>query len=368
MMNADALDDIARQVATTPMSRRAAVKAVVTAMVAGPFLGTPRRPPSGGRLTLVGSALADASPECDWGGAGVDCAAVLAAVAACTVTCAKTITGCAGCLSTTVRNQAEKCVKKLNCHCATGEFCSSGWGAWGTCCQPPEYCNNPYGCQRPCGPCEKPGDYTGLCIDQCTNSKPTCCGATCTDTDTDPANCGECGYACYRGEICESGACACPAGLVLCNNQCVNTQTDPNNCGSCGNICPDAASLPQLHVTIPKPASRLMRSASSRSAFENVAHSQASGAQDFNCCGTQDGLPCSAPNGTCTCCFTTDLCCNPAGTDFTGPFCCPPGSECCVITTGFGLNECCTPPAKCVPGVGCRLPAHTGMCCAGVCC
>jgi hypothetical protein len=70
------------------------------------------------------------------------------------------------------------------------------------------------------------------------------CGATCVATQTDPNNCGFCAIACSPGSVCVAGNCACPTipaadgGIVLpgpttCNGQCTNTATDPNNCGGC---------------------------------------------------------------------------------------------------------------------------------------
>ena len=34
-----------------------------------------------------------------------------------------------------------------------------------------------------------------------------------------------------------SGTCQCPSGQTKCNGNCTNTQTDPNNCGTCGTAC-----------------------------------------------------------------------------------------------------------------------------------
>ena len=54
---------------------------------------------------------------------------------------------------------------------------------------------------------------------------------------TNASNCGDCDIICLNGKTCQTGQCACPAGLTECMGQCVNSQTDPNNCGGCGVMC-----------------------------------------------------------------------------------------------------------------------------------
>jgi nitrous oxidase accessory protein NosD len=68
----------------------------------------------------------------------------------------------------------------------------------------------------------------------------TRCFGSCTDTNTDPRNCGFCGVDCDEDEVCTSGQCVesgCDGGLTRCGNACVNTNNDPQNCGGCGNVC-----------------------------------------------------------------------------------------------------------------------------------
>jgi hypothetical protein len=64
----------------------------------------------------------------------------------------------------------------------------------------------------------------------------TVCGATCTDTDSDSANCGACGNACAKGQSCDNGKCS-PCKGTVCGDSCVNLESDASNCGACGKAC-----------------------------------------------------------------------------------------------------------------------------------
>ena len=86
-----------------------------------------------------------------------------------------------------------------------------------------------------------------------------CCGnGACADLLTDPQNCGLCGAACPAGQTCDVGACSgspmCGPGSIgrgcgldagseteFCcpGSGCTDIQTDPNNCGFCGFACQD---------------------------------------------------------------------------------------------------------------------------------
>jgi hypothetical protein len=110
------------------------------------------------------------------------------------------------------------------------------------------------GCKPHCGPCRSSLDSPTGCqmycqtaecdvntVDcrGCTNpcSGGTFCSGVCTNTKTDPSNCGHCGTVCPAGSICQNGSCTCPAPNMWCGNACIDPQTDPHNCGSCGNVC-----------------------------------------------------------------------------------------------------------------------------------
>jgi hypothetical protein len=76
----------------------------------------------------------------------------------------------------------------------------------------------------------------GVC--GCPAGTATCGGTTCINLmGSDANNCGACGHSCLGG-ACSQGTCACPASAPdLCGSACVNLQTDPLNCGSCGFNC-----------------------------------------------------------------------------------------------------------------------------------
>jgi hypothetical protein len=89
----------------------------------------------------------------------------------------------------------------------------------------------------PCNPCPPP---PGPC-------QGTMCGDTCTNLDTDTANCGACGHSCYdlapkpRGgtPVCMGGTCVrqCGPGFVWCGTRCASLANDSDDCGACGRAC-----------------------------------------------------------------------------------------------------------------------------------
>ncbi len=177
-------------------------------------------------------------------------------------------------------------------NCGTqSRTCPAGvWSAWSDCTEtPPDACGP--GATKAC-------DINGseTCGTDCKWSACTCnpgdtlCGTACVNEQSDPQNCGSCGFACPSGGQCVGGTCACPLGrhacggdgggggacdsnlsLITCGSACnspcpvpangtaacdgvtcgincnmgfsacggvcVNEQTDNANCGSCGNVC-----------------------------------------------------------------------------------------------------------------------------------
>ncbi len=132
--------------------------------------------------------------------------------------------------------------------CAGGESCC-GEGCTDTNSDP----NNCGMCGNPCGP--ESQCFMGQCQPvsmDCNGQLPctgdqTCCPAGCTNLDTDPANCSQCGFGCPIGDTCVAGNCTPPAscnGGPVCTGKeqccaagCTDVDTDPKNCGGCNAPC-----------------------------------------------------------------------------------------------------------------------------------
>ncbi len=65
------------------------------------------------------------------------------------------------------------------------------------------------------------------------------------DLQSDPDNCGECGWSCRPEQVCDLGQCdsECGPGRTNCGRACLDTSSDLENCGDCGARCdlPNAA-------------------------------------------------------------------------------------------------------------------------------
>ncbi|KAF8852757.1 hypothetical protein BDZ45DRAFT_553830, partial [Acephala macrosclerotiorum] len=138
-----------------------------------------------------------------------------------------------------------------------GHACPSNQCASGQCC--PEYdlacsgsCISPNNDTSNCGncgwACSSPDNYCSFsqCQECDFGSGLTLCPAPaydsvgntiCTDTSSDPQNCGYCGNVCPTDQ-CASGSC-CPEYTMACGDNCVFTNNDTSNCGYCDTVCTD---------------------------------------------------------------------------------------------------------------------------------
>jgi uncharacterized repeat protein (TIGR01451 family) len=217
----------------------------------------------------------------DAGSAGAQCpSGQVCASGQCSVSCPGNEINCNGaCVDPTANNK----------YCGATAGCGTGdAGSAGTNCSTYGEVCTPTGCQVTCSGGEL--NCAGICVDpktsllycaatpgcgvgglgsaghtcatggfcngftcKCPGSE-TVCGAApglCTDTGTDPQNCGTCGHACGAANnataACGGGTCGlvCNPGFLDCDgkltNGCeINGQTDANNCGTCGHQCPGA--------------------------------------------------------------------------------------------------------------------------------
>jgi len=143
--------------------------------------------------------------------------------------------------------------------CANGCVDSStdtdNCGACGVKCSPVgQYCSE--------GQCRDYIKVSNPVENVCTIQGKTACGGYCVDTQTDRNNCGACGTKCRMMQSCYQGQCknfarvnatrinACEIqGKTSCGGACTDTQTDPGNCGSCGKQCSPTETCSQGQCT-----------------------------------------------------------------------------------------------------------------------
>jgi len=79
------------------------------------------------------------------------------------------------------------------------------------------------------------------------NCAGTSCSGYCTNTSSDPSNCGSCGTACSTGVPCTNGACGSGGGLLSNGQACTSaTQCSSGNCQCSNNNCTTSVCAPPL--------------------------------------------------------------------------------------------------------------------------
>ncbi len=140
-------------------------------------------------------------------------------------------------------------------------------------------------------------------------------GATvCTDVATDPANCSACGASCGPTFECSSGACACPAGQMVCGGVggiCVDITQDSDNCGGCGVGCGVNGLCDNAACVLACPPDSTNCTTECADLKTSVAHCSS--------CETSCGVSQLCQDGFCITCPVANQCPNPDG-----------GAELCV--------------------------------------
>jgi hypothetical protein len=211
------------------------------------------------------------------------------------------------------------------------------------------------------------------------------CEGVCTDHQTDPLHCGECGTACGLGETCVDGMCTvvCGPESTDCGGSCVDTDTSIEHCGACDSPCPEGeVCVDGSCELVCGGTTETLCGDACVDLMRNPLHC---GACDNACAA---GEICSS--GTCilSCGGSTPTRCGDAcvDTDANPLHCgecdnaCASGEVCdagsCVLTCSPGLTECSgacfdldTAPDHCGDcDTACASPANaTGVCLAGSC-
>ena len=156
------------------------------------------------------------------------------------------------------------------------------------------------------------GETAAVGVEACTAPK-ACCSQQCVNLDLSSANCGACGVACAPGEVCQYGACTCPAGQMPCGEgTCVDITFNDAHCGACGTVCPVGTSCTAGTCTCGGANCRAEQLCC-EVAGDPTCLDVTSSTSNCNACGAACRLGELCVSGVCTCgqntCGGEDLCC-----------------------------------------------------------
>jgi hypothetical protein len=218
-------------------------------------------------------------------------------------------------------------------------------------------------CEGDAGLCAAVDAGSFGCVSSCPASTPTNCNGTCTNTITDPNNCGGCGsaFACTPGQACIGGVCmtegggdAGDGGGVTCpDGGCPSVPTGYScstlgTCNAASNQC-DASGGCYCHKDTDCKSQKCVKVAREND-VSCGSNCTGSGSRDgYDCELASPGIPSLGTGSSYAC---------PAGSGYKGTnLSCDPTHTNCYCTAD---NQCTS--GKCVPSSnnGCTSPACTG--------
>lgn len=217
-------------------------------------------------------------------------------------------------------------------------------------------------------------------------SPKTACGGACTNLQNDSKNCGRCGDACPKNQVCNSGRCdyACTPPLTLCGladagagdgsteggdagadagagqPYCANLNDDGDNCGKCGHVCATYHQCKNGQCGLSCGQGQKVCIAGDTCIPTGTCCSSADCTAAGEVC-PQPGTQCACPSGEKVCtknnaCISGADCCTDSDCTVSGSTCPSPGSA-CQCPSG---QKACTASNTCIPQSSCCTGADCG--------